>query len=305
MEFTELAFGMEIAGALQRTGQFRVLQRLPIMEPWKTPFLPGVKEGWKKAVIIDTETTGLDTKTCKIIEIALLTVYYDGNLEIRDVGVSYEGLQDPGEPLSDEVKRVTGLDDEKLKGQKINWAGVTKMLLQADLIIAHNAAFDRPILDRAFNNDLVGKHWACSMADLPWKQWNFPSTSLTSIATHLGYFFEAHRAMQDVQALVGILDLSPPVGLGHHSLFERLVASARRPSFRIFAIGSPFHVKDALKARGYHWDAEAKVWFIDIKETETSGATEPSEVDAEMIWLREYAQARPTFTEMTAKDRYK
>jgi DNA polymerase-3 subunit epsilon len=39
-----------------------------------------------------------------------------------------------------------------------------------------------------------------------------------------------------------------------------LVSSSHEPEIEISAVGSPFESKDILKANGYRWDAERRVW---------------------------------------------
>jgi DNA polymerase-3 subunit epsilon len=66
--------------------------------------------------------------------------------------------------------------------------------------------------------------------------------------------------------------------------FALLLESARRPMVRIWAIGSAFEAKDALKARAYRWsggeDGRPKSWYTEI-------ATDS--VEGESAWLRENA----------------
>lgn len=49
-----------------------------------------------------------------------------------------------------------------------------------------------------------------------------------------------------------------------------MLASAGRDRLRIHAIGSPFHTKDVLKARGYRWsdgsDGRPKCWWREVDE---------------------------------------
>ena len=44
------------------------------------------------------------------------------------------------------------------------------------------------------------------------------------------------------------------------------------------ATGAPFESKDALKARGYRWDGDARVWHCTLASDEA--------LDAELAWLR-------------------
>jgi DNA polymerase-3 subunit epsilon len=50
------------------------------------------------------------------------------------------------------------------------------------------------------------------------------------------------------------------------------------PSFKLRATGSPFESKDMLKARGYRWDADAKVWYCTLASQTL--------LDAELAWLK-------------------
>lgn len=289
--------------ALVSSGQYKVLRRLPETLHTTDPLEPGQKAN--RAIILDTETTGLDTKTCKIIEIALIEIFYapDG-CGLLGIGRGYTAFQDPGEPLSEEVKRVTGIDDEIVRGQKIDWDHVTDMISGAGVIIAHNAAFDRPIMERHCPATAV-KRWACSNAEIDWKAEGSPSSSLQVIAWFLGYFYDAHRAWSDVAALIQLLFKRKPSDVGKPMYFQRLIESARRTSYRVLAVGSPFDKRDAIKARGYNWDPDRKVWFKDIRDN-THGIDELPPLDVELMWLREHGGcARPEFRELTAKERYK
>ena len=57
-----------------------------------------------------------------------------------------------------------------------------------------------------------------------------------------------------------------------------LLESARLPTLRVWAIGSAYETKDVLKARGYRWESERRVWFGEV------GAADR---EAELAWLKE------------------
>jgi DNA polymerase-3 subunit epsilon len=56
------------------------------------------------------------------------------------------------------------------------------------------------------------------------------------------------------------------------------MAAAAQPSYKLRATGSPFESKDQLKARGYRWDGDAKVWFCSV-------GSEAALAD-ELAWLK-------------------
>lgn len=261
----------EIAAELEQHADYRVLRRLqPIILGNDATQDPDPT--WRKAVVLDTETTGVDTSVCKVIELGLKPFWYDkdGNTVRALPAVSW--LEDPGEPLTQEVIDVTGLTDEMLAGQKIPDEEVAAVVGGA-LIIAHNSAFDRPVSERRFPW-AQGAPWACSMAEIAWRAHGFPSASLPVIGTHLGRFYDAHRASGDCEALAAILHM--PIGqIGYEqevSFLDKLLTSAREPSARIWAAAAPFERKDVLKARGYRWHdgkvGRGKCWYRDMPAAE-------------------------------------
>ena len=60
---------------------------------------------------------------------------------------------------------MTELTADDLAGQVIDEAAAVEILSSADIIGAHNAAFDRPFIDR-HQPAIAGKSWVCSMAEL-------------------------------------------------------------------------------------------------------------------------------------------
>ena len=103
-----------LATTLSADPDYKVLRRIkPRVELSPTPNRP-----LAKGVVIDTETTGLDPDTSKIIEIGLVAFEYDpvSGQPIRVIG-SYGGLEDPGHPLSKETTELTGITDAMVAGQ--------------------------------------------------------------------------------------------------------------------------------------------------------------------------------------------
>jgi len=231
---------------------------------------------WRRGAVLDVETTGTNTGTDKIIEIGIRLFRFDrenGALLSRDEG--YGALQDPGEPLSAEITRITGITDEMVAGQKIDWGHVKQMLDHAQIIIAHNAAFDRPFIDRYLPSSST-KIWACSFKQVDWRAKGFPSQKLEILSIYHGFFNAAHRALADADSLLHLLQMQAPTG-GEAYLAE-LVRNARKKSALVLAQNSPFETKDILREHGYRWDTERRVWhkFVLVEERE-----------AEVAWLTE------------------
>lgn len=104
-----------------------------------------------KHVAFDCETTGLDPGTDRIIQMAMVLI------EGRTMTATWEHLVHPGDEalsaMSEEASKVHGLDATALDGAPEfteAWSAALKWLdehAQGATFIAHNAAFDRGMLD--------------------------------------------------------------------------------------------------------------------------------------------------------------
>ncbi len=282
---------------LQVTGRYRILKKL---EPRFVT--PSARAGFPlRGVILDTETTGLNHRKDEIIEIGAVALTFDAAGNIGDVTGVYGGLQQPSVSIPAEVTRLTGITDEMVAGQMIDLHQLRAVVEPADLVIAHNAGFDRPFCE-AFSPIFAGKAWACSVSEIDWSARGFEGTKLGYLIGQTGYFHEGHRAVDDCFALLEVLAQD---GRGEgQTPFAELHDASQRSRVRIFAENSPFDMKDHLKARGYRWsdgnDGRPKSWWIELGE---------NALDDELRYLRSeiyrWDEADPPIKRLTAFDRFK
>jgi len=140
---------------LAETGRYRIPRRLEPRSVTEVvrPELP------LSGVILDTETTGLDHRKDEIIEIGAIAFTFDAAGNIGDVSGLYGGLQQPTVPIPADVIKLTGITDDMVAGHAIDTAALRDLIDPADLIIAHNAGFDRPFCE-AFSPIFADKIWA-------------------------------------------------------------------------------------------------------------------------------------------------
>ncbi len=259
-----------IADRLAATPDYRVLRRIKPVERFH---VPTSREGLRIGAVLDVETTGLDRDGDRIIELAIQRFRFDEVGRIVEVGTPRVWREDPGRPLEPEITALTGLTDADLAGQAIDDELAIKLLSSCDVIVAHNAAFDRPYVEKRLPA-IAGQAWACSCHDLDWRALGFEGRALSHLLMQAGWYYEAHRAETDVLALLHLLAHGLADGA---TVLAKLVAAAERSTYRVHAIDSPFDSKDRLKARGYSWNAVLRFWWREIGS---------EQLVAEQQWLK-------------------
>lgn len=229
----------------------------------------------QRALILDTETTGLDPVTDKIVELGLVLVEFcPVTGQAYDVLDRFNGLEDPGMPISPDATKVHHITDAMVQGQRIDDAEVNRLVALADVVIAHNAKFDRPLAEARWPS-LELKAWACALTQIPWQSEGFGSAKLEFIAYRLGLHFTGHRAVADCEALLEVLQ--HPLPESGELAMKVLLTNAVELAFEVWPHNTGYATKDLLKARKYHWRAEPdKVWV---------GTIEQKALDSELEWL--------------------
>jgi len=243
-----------VAQVLEASAEYRVLRRLQPADEFGVTSTGALE----RAIALDVETTGTDTEADHIIELGLVAFDYEpatGQI-VRVAGV-YDSLEDPGMPIPPETTAIHGITDEMVAGQRIDDRAVMQFVEGARWIVAHNAAFDRPFVERRLPM-FQSLSWVCSLAEVPWAQEGFSGRKLEYLANRFGFFYEGHRSEIDCRALIEVL--RRPLPKSGEPAWKQVLASGAKPSYRIWALDSPFETKDLLKARGYRWDAPRRCW---------------------------------------------
>lgn len=156
-------------------------------------------------VVVDVETTSAIVEHGAVIELSIRGIRYDREGIITHIGDIHSWREDPGFALTPDTMAITGLVDGDLAGQCIDDAEAIALLRSASIVVAHNAAFDRPFIERRLKG-AHGLDWACSYRQVDWRARGFDGLALGYLLNQAGYFFEkGHRADVDVDALVQLL----------------------------------------------------------------------------------------------------
>jgi len=188
-----------------------------------------------------------------------------------DEARALSAFRQPSFPIPPDSTRIHGICDADVAGRSISAAEIAAVIDDAHLIIAHHAAFDRPMVEKHWPA-FEAKHWACSLVDIDWKAEGLATTKLDYLLWRQGWFHDGHRALAD--ALAGVFLLSLPLPVTQHAAMSALLACARRPLRAVRAEETAFEQRAALKQRGYRWDAgdadrRAKAWWILTDDPQT------------------------------------
>ena len=156
-------------------------------------------------VVIDTETTGLDTLTDHVIDVG--AVRLDEDLGVVD---RFTTLVDPGVPVPLFVSRLTGIGAADLAGAPAIGEALTALrdFAGAATLVGHNAVFDREMLAAAARRSGVRPLGGAWFDTLEAALLLFPELdrhALPVLVEELGLDWPAHRALPDAEATAEVL----------------------------------------------------------------------------------------------------
>lgn len=115
-------------------------------------------QGFTKAAVVDVETTGLDKDKDRIVSLAVLRVDFPELVKSGNGNADYFAVTlDPGVPISEEARKIHGIDDAQVAGQE-RFEDIAEDLRDfiGDLpIVGHNIQFDKKMLTEEFKRARV------------------------------------------------------------------------------------------------------------------------------------------------------
>lgn len=214
-------------------------------------------------VVVDIETTGLDPAVDDIIMLALTPVELDAATgRTLKIGSPYVGRRQPRVPMTEEVERIVGIGNEELEGLSFDVAHIDSMLESCDLVVAHNAEFDRAFLEPQLPT-LATLPWACSLTDIDWRDAEGqPQASLDHLLSLHGMRSDGSVAA-DASALAHLL--SRPLPVTPTTGYAHLLQAAKRIEYRLRLKTDDATALSALGEMGYVVDDASGQWMADFE----------------------------------------
>jgi len=226
----------------------------------------------KKGIVLDVEATGLSIGYDDVIQLALLPFEYEvtsGKIININKDKAFNGLREPRIPISEEASLITGITNEMVLNKTINSKSVEKIISETDLIIAHNASYDRPMVEQHWDC-FKNVSWACTFKSINWLKEGFSSAKLELLGINYGWFYNGHDAFNDCEACLALLSETLPKR--NETVFSVLREYATKPNYLIKAIDAPYDKRTILRRNGYRWrpadQLNGKVWWIEKENYE-------------------------------------
>ncbi len=174
------------------------------------------------AAVIDTETTGLDPRSARVVELAMVRIA-GGRLE----DASFRRLINPGEPIPPAATAVHGIAAATVAGAPA-FAAVWPEFLEAlgdAIVIGHTVGFDLAVLGRE-----------CERAGLAWRQ---PQTLDTRLLAEIAEPALADFSLESLASWLGITITDRHSALGDAraaaQVFRALLPKLRERNIRTLA----------------------------------------------------------------------
>lgn len=239
-------------------------------------------------LFLDFETQGLDVETTNPTQLAACEVVTSDESEFSHMVnrlIFNHLIYEPSyPPQPKEVSELTGITDELLmkKGMPTKFVlhGLKLLMEKADLVLAHNAVFDRSVYlatCKRFDMEPAKpkEGWLCTRNDIPWPK-KYKCKQLSHLAFDLGLDVERsrlHQADYDIDLLVQVTFEGVP--------FATTLSYFRSPWIMLAASGILAPWQDGgeanakVKALGYAWQTVygtnifvEKTWVKRVKQHE-------------------------------------
>jgi len=214
----------------------------------------------ERLLILDTETTGLDPQRDRCIEIGAVLFDLPRRSVLSQVSLLLPCDQNPAQAVNGIEPALTQQPQPWQQG--LQW--FEALLASADLVVAHNAAFDRQWFGIA-PLPPIHKPWLCTMEDIRWpaerRLRSNPSVRDLALAYSVPVW-AAHRALTDCIYLAQVFERC--------SDLEQLVQQGLEPR-RLYRARLSYEERHQAREAGFRWNEPVSgAWSRRLSEREAA-----------------------------------
>ena len=214
----------------------------------------------ERLLILDTETTGLDPQRDRCIEIGAVLFDLPRRSVLSQVSLLLHCDQNPAQAVNGIEPALTQQPQPWQQG--LQW--FEALLASADLVVAHNAAFDRQWFGIA-PLPAIHKPWLCTMEDIRWPADRHlrSNPSVRDLALAYGVpVWAAHRALTDCIYLAQVFERC--------SDLEHLVQQGLEPR-RLYRARLSYEERHQAREAGFRWNEPVSgAWSRRLSEREAA-----------------------------------
>jgi DNA polymerase-3 subunit epsilon len=222
--------------------------------PEPPPLLP------ERLLILDTETTGLDPQRDRCIEIGAVLFDLPRRSVLSQVSLLLPCDQNPAQAVNGIEPALTQQPQPWQQG--LQW--FEALLVSADLVVAHNAAFDRQWFGIA-PLPAIHKPWLCTMEDIRWPADRNLRANPSVRDLALAYsvpVWAAHRALTDCIYLAQVFERCEDL--------EQLVQQGLEPR-RLYRARLSYEERHRAREAGFRWNEPVSgAWSRRLSEREAA-----------------------------------
>jgi DNA polymerase-3 subunit epsilon len=255
---------------------------LPLPQTINLPSFPSPTPGGlppcpQRLLIVDTETTGLTPAKGRCIEVGAVLFHVPSRAVLSQLSFLLPCSSNPAERVNGIAAAVTRL--EQPRAQFL--ACLEAMAAAADVLVAHNAAFDRQWFGREELPPLQ-RPWLCSMEDIRWPAERHlrATPSVRDLALAYGVpVWAAHRALTDCIYIAQVFE--------REAQLETLLQQALLPR-KLYRARLPYDQRHLAKEAGFRWNEGVQgAWSKRLTEAERGllpFEVLPAEADQSANW---------------------
>ncbi len=211
-------------------------------------------------LIVDTETTGLDETNDKVIEIGCILFHVPSKSVLSQLSFLIPVNSNEAQDINGIPVEVSNVSQPWKESMNL----FLKLVENSDLIVAHNASFDKKWFGRGPLPDL-DKRWICSLEDINWSfKKNLKSRpSVTDLALAFNIpVWNLHRALSDCYYISEVFKKIENL--------ENLIIKATEPRYLYKAIVS-YEQRSLAKNAGFRWNSPIQgAWTRKLSEKEAT-----------------------------------